>query len=107
MDEALAIVDTKRPPRGPAKPVKPPYELYGEILMTLDRPAEAAEMFEISLLRMPGRVRSLLGAARAAAASGDSEAARAHYSTLLEFWRPSSDNPGVEEARRFTTQNQE
>ena len=61
MDEAIEIVQTQRLPNGAANPVKPPYELYGEILMELDRPAAAAEQFETSLLRMPGRARSLLG----------------------------------------------
>ena len=104
MAEALAIVDTERLPNGAANPVKPPYELYGEILLDLDRPKEAAEKFERALLRMPGRARSLLGAARAAAAVGDQERARERYSTLLGFWRGRSDDPGFEEARRFTTQ---
>ena len=107
MDEALAIVDTQRLPNGAANPVKPPYELYGEILMGLDRPEDAAEKFEMSLVRMPGRARSLLGAARAAAAAGDGETARERYSTLIGFWKGPSDHPGVEEARRFTTQNQD
>ena len=107
MDEALAIVETQRLPNGAANPIKPPYELYGEVLMDLGRAEDAAEKFETSLVRMPGRARSLLGAARAAAASGDTETARARYSTLLWFWRGPSDHPGVQEARRFTTQNQE
>ena len=107
MDEVIEIVQTRRLPTGAANPVKPPYELYGEILIELDRPAAAAEQFETSLLRMPGRARSLLGAAQAAAASGDSETARERYATLLSFWRGPSDHPGVEEARRFTTQSQE
>ena len=102
MDEALAIVDTQRLPNGAANPVKPPYELYGEILLALNRPEQAAEKFEMSLLRMAGRARSLLGAARAAAATGDRQTADEHYSTLLGSWRGSSDHPVVEEARRFT-----
>ena len=57
--------------------------LYGEILLALNRPEQAAEKFEMSLLRMQGRARSLLGAARAAAAAGDRQTADEHYSTLL------------------------
>lgn len=106
MEEAIAIVATQRLPNGAANPVKPPYELYGEILMDLNRPDEAAEQFEISLLRMPGRARSLLGAARAAAKSGDRQTANEHYATLLSFWRGPTDAPDIEEARRFTSQNQ-
>ena len=106
MDEAIAVVETMRLPNGAANPVKPPYELYGELLLALGRPADAAEKFERSLLRMPNRARSLLGAARAAAAAGDAATARDRYHTLLEFWRGNPNDPGVEEARRFTTQNQ-
>ena len=107
MDEALEIVVTQRLPNGAASPVKPPYELYGELLLALGRPEDATEKFEMSLVRMPKRARSLLGAARAADAGGDATAAHEHYSTLLGFWRGPADHPGVEEARRFTTQNQE
>ena len=107
MDEALEIVATQRLPNGAANPVKPPYELYGELLLALDRPEEASEKFEMSLLRMPKRAQSLLGAARAAAASGDDTAAREHYSELLSFWQGQADHPGTEEARRFTAQDQE
>ena len=107
MDEALAIVDTQRLPNGAASPVKPPYELYGELLLALDRPEEAGEKFKESLLRMPKRTRSLLGAARAAAASGDDATAREHYSQLLSFWQGSANHPGAKEALRFTTRSQE
>ena len=101
MDAAIAIVETMRPPNGAANPVKPPYELYGELLLELERPAAAAEKFEQSLLRMPGRTRSLLGAARAAAAGGDAETARARYATLIGQWRGKPDHPAIAEAREF------
>ena len=101
MDEAISIVETLRLPNGAASPVKPPYELYGEILLRLDRPAEALDKFETSLLRMPNRMRSLLGAARAAAALGDRDTAREHYATLADFWIGAADDPGYAEAREF------
>ena len=107
MDEAIAIIDTQRPPNGAANPVKPPYELYGEILLELDRPADAAEKFATSLLRMPNRARSLLGAARAATRRGDPQTARAHYDTLIRFWHGESDHPGYVEARLVVGQSQE
>ena len=106
MDEAIEIVQGQRPPNGAASPVKPPYELYGEILLELDRPQEALEKFETSLLRMPNRARSLLGAARAAARSGDEMTARARYGTLVSFWHGSADHEGFSEARRFVSQSQ-
>ena len=107
MDEALELVATQRLPNGAASPVKPPYEHYGELLLALGQPEAATEKFEMSLIRMPKRARSLLGAARAAAASGDNAMAREHYSTLLSFWQGPADRPEAEEARRFTTQNQD
>ena len=101
MDEAIAVVETLRLPNGAASPVKPPYELYGEILLQLGRPAEALAKFDTSLLRMPNRMRSLLGAARSAAASGDRVAARERYGTLVDFWVGAADEPGYAEARQF------
>jgi len=105
MDEALEIVDGMRLPNGAANPVKPPYELYGEILLALDRPAEAATRFETSLVRMPGRARSLLGLARAAARSGDRATAAEQYATLLSNWQGRDDLPGYQEASRFVRQS--
>ena len=107
MDEAIAIVETLRLPNGAASPVKPPYELYGEILLQLDQPDEALEKFETSLLRMPNRMRSLLGAARAAAAIGDRATARERYATLADFWIGAADNPGYAEAREFIASTDE
>ena len=105
MDEALEIVDGMRLPNGAANPVKPPYELYGEILLELDRPAEAMTRFETSLVRMPGRARSLLGLARAAAQSGDRATAAEQYTTLLSNWQGRDDLPGYQEASRFVQQS--
>ncbi len=101
MDEAVAIAEGLRPPNGAASPIKPPYELYGEMLLELDRPEEALAKFETSLRRMPKRARSVLGAARAAAESGDRLAAGEHYGTLLVMWRDHPDVPGFAEAKRF------
>ena len=102
MDEAIAVAETMRPPNGAANPVKPPYELYGELLLDLDEPGPAAEKFEHSLLRMPGRTRSLLGAARAAAASGDNDTAYVRYAAILDNWRGEPDHAVIAEARAFT-----
>ena len=59
-----------RPPNGAADPVKPSHELLGEVLLQAGKPADAAAAFDASLLRMPNRARSLMGAARAYAAAG-------------------------------------
>jgi len=62
--------------------VAPSRELLGEMLMTLNSPAQAFAEFERSLKRDPNRFRGIYGAARAAEASGDREAARDYYSKL-------------------------
>ncbi len=101
MDEALAIVATIRPPNGAADPVKPAYELYGEILLELGRPEEAAARFETSLLRMPNRPRSVLGLARALEQMGDKEGAAEQYEILSGIWDGRDSFTGLQEARRY------
>jgi len=71
---------------GPPFPVKPAHELYGEVLLQLDRPAEAQAQFEQALERYPKRVLSLHGHARAAAQAGQREAAQDSRSTLQSIW---------------------
>ncbi len=101
MDEAQTIVDAGAAPRGAASPVKPVYELYGEILLDLDRPADAIEKFETSLLRLPNRPRSLLGLARAYAETGERDMAAEAYRKLTDVWAGRESFDGFQEARRF------
>ncbi|MGH8646649.1 MAG: hypothetical protein ACREX4_20200, partial [Gammaproteobacteria bacterium] len=63
--------------------VAPSRELLGEMLLTLNRPAEAFAEFKRSLERDPNRLRGIYGAARAAEASGNTGAARDYYTKLL------------------------
>ncbi len=77
----------------------PPFEALGDLLFDLDRPAEALGAYEEGLEIWPQRYRSLLGAARAAEASGQESRAREHLAALLEVVDPASDRPGVEAAR--------
>ncbi|HET9948013.1 MAG TPA: hypothetical protein VFQ22_03700 [Longimicrobiales bacterium] len=101
LDEAEARVEALPPPNGAATPIKPLHELYGEILMDLGRPAEAAGEFEASLLRMPNRPRSLLGLGRAHVATGNVLAAGDPYERLAEMWAGREDLSGMLEARDF------
>ena len=57
------------------------------MLLQTGNAAAAAEAFEASLLRMPNRARSLMGAARAYAAAGKKELADARFNTLMSFWK--------------------
>ena len=99
MDEALEIVAGIRPPNGAANPVKPAYELYGEILLDLGRPDEAVSKFETSLLRMPNRARSVLGLARALERVGDEAGAAEQYQRLNAIWAGRDSFTRLQEAR--------
>ncbi|MXX54314.1 MAG: hypothetical protein F4106_13945 [Gemmatimonadetes bacterium] len=101
MDKAVETVEAMAPPRGSANPVKPVHELFGELLLELDRPEDAAEMFQTSLLRMAGRPRSLLGLARANAAMGNTMVALENYQKVAALWEGRSGIAGLDEARGF------
>ena len=101
MDEAIEMAETRGTPRGAPTPLKPAYELYGELLLELDRPADAVAQFERSLRRTPNRSLSLRGLARAAVAVGDPDTAREQYAQLVAQWRGADDAAIIQEARRF------
>ncbi len=82
--------------------VVPSRELLGEMLMTLNSPAQAFAEFERSLKRDPNRFRAIYGAARAAEASGNREAARDYYAKLqtLAISRD-TERPELAQAKAF------
>ncbi|WP_157598893.1 tetratricopeptide repeat protein [Rhodanobacter sp. Root561] len=87
---------------GPPVPIKPPHELLGEQLLKQGKAADARVAFETALKSAPGRSRSLLGRARAEAASGDTSAATATYKQLLDIWHTAdADLPELAEAKGF------
>jgi tetratricopeptide (TPR) repeat protein len=65
LKEATAMERTLDDPSGPADPIQPSFELYGDLLLELQRPAEAAAQFQQTLQRMPNRRASLRGLERA------------------------------------------
>ncbi len=99
LKEAVSIEESMRPPNGAADPVKPSHELLGEVLLQVGKPADAATAFDASLLRMPNRARSLMGAARAHAAAGNRTAAAARYQLLNSFWKGAPMTNPVTDAR--------
>lgn len=102
MQEAVRLERELPPPLGPPRPIKPAPELFGEILLELGRPREAAAEFERALERWPNRSLALLGLARASAALGDRDSARRHYRRLLVNWRSADPGlPELKEARGF------
>ncbi|MGH8676265.1 MAG: hypothetical protein ACREVG_18400 [Burkholderiales bacterium] len=63
-------------------PMIPARELLGDLMMELDKPAEALAQYEASIGKEPNRFRGLYGAALAAERSGDKARARVHYEKL-------------------------
>ena len=103
MQKATALDEAMGPPSGP--PVKPSHELYGDILLRAGRPAEAARQYAASLFRHPNRARSLLGAARAAARSGDGQTAVNAYAQFARQWEHADSRlPELKEARTYLQQ---
>lgn len=105
MKKATALEEALPPPSGPPDTVKPAHELFGEILLHAGRPKEAAHHFSTALARHPNRARSLVGAARAAAKSGDSRGAATAYSKLLQAWaQADAELLELREAREYLQQ---
>jgi tetratricopeptide (TPR) repeat protein len=103
MKRATALEEEMSPPSGPPTLIKPSHELFGEILLRAGKPKEAAAQFAIALNRQPNRARSLIGAARAYAQSGDKTRAVELYTSFLRAWREADANlPESREARKFT-----
>jgi hypothetical protein len=99
--EAVDIEMTMNAPSGPPDPMKPAFELYGDILLEANRPADAAAAYAQSLLRTPRRTPSLLGLARASARAGDITAARQQYAEIAAMPGAAPGAPAVQEAQRF------
>ena len=109
VDDGLATIrraahryDTMAFDFGPPVPFKPPHELLGEELLKLDKPGQAVAQFESALKKAPNRTLSLLGLARALAATPDPGAAAAAYGKLLAIWHAAdADLPALAEARAY------
>jgi tetratricopeptide (TPR) repeat protein len=67
LKEATALELSLDAPSGPPEPVKPSFELYGELLNDMGRSQDAAAQFNQSLLRMPNRRAALQGLEKSAA----------------------------------------
>lgn len=84
-------------------PTLPAFELLGDLLMAQAQPADALVAYARSLELYPRRLNSLLGAARAARASGDSTSARSFYEELLVVAGGATRASVLEEARAFVS----
>jgi tetratricopeptide (TPR) repeat protein len=82
-------------------PTLPAFELMGDLLMEQGRPADALAAYVGALHHHPLRLNSLLGAARAAVATGDRPLADTYYRHVLRIADEASRRAVLEEARTF------
>jgi tetratricopeptide (TPR) repeat protein len=106
MKEAVAVEDSIDDLSQPPYPVIPAHELFGTLLMELNRPADAHEQFQQALKRTPGRPKAIFGLAQAERATGDQEAARRHCEEFFALWKNADpDRPEVAVTRNFLTEH--
>ena len=81
----------------------PAREQLADLLLELNQPSEALVEYRAMLSTDPNRFRSILGEARAAKQTGDSETAHDAYRKLLALSNPvsSSTRPELAEAKSF------
>jgi tetratricopeptide (TPR) repeat protein len=83
----------------------PARELLGEMLLDMNRPAEALKEFETNENHDPNRLRGLYGTARAAAQSGDNAKAKRYFTRLVDLAGKGDLRPEVENAKAFLAKN--
>lgn len=85
--------------------VLPADELLGDMLLALNKPAEALEAYEVNLKGHPNRFNGIYGAAVAAKQIGDTEKATLYFKQLIELTKNSnSDRPELAEAEAYIKQ---
>jgi tetratricopeptide (TPR) repeat protein len=84
---------TQKAPITPGE-LLPAREMFGDMLMQLNKPKEALVQYELSLQRSPRRLNTLFGAASAAQKSGDAIKAKTYFEQILQV-APNAD-PNLE-----------
>ena len=80
----------------------PARELFGDMLMALNKPKEALEQYEMSLQRSPRRLNSVLGAASAAEKTGNADKAKTYYEQLMQLTTESDASlPMLQKAKAY------
>jgi tetratricopeptide (TPR) repeat protein len=105
MREAAALEDGTEKSAVTPGPLAPARELVGEMLLQMNRPAEALEAFEATLKKEPNRFRALVGAATAASLSGDRQKAGTYSAALAKICER-GDTPGRPELAQARRQAQ-
>ena len=102
MRDAAAHEDATEKSAVTPGPLAPARELLGDMLMDLNRPAEALAEYRATLTREPNRFRTLYGAMRAASASGGQQAASQYLAELKQLCAH-ADTPGRVELGEIRT----
>lgn len=85
--------------------IVPSRELLGEMFIALNQPTQALPEFERSLKRDPNRFRGIYGAASAAEASGNRQAAKDYYAKLQTLTADhDTERPELVHAKEFLAQ---
>src|SRR5438067_876627 len=101
MRSAADLEDSsEKSPVSPGRLV-PARELLGELLLALDRPADAPPELERAAQRDPNRFRGYYGAALAAQRAGDARKAREYFSRLAQLGAKGDARPELQQARTF------
>ncbi|WP_119081209.1 tetratricopeptide repeat protein [Chitinophaga alhagiae] len=96
---------TPKPPVTPGE-VAPARELLGDMLMAMNKPAEALEAYEINLRDRPNRFNALYSAGLAAERSGNAAMARSYYTQLLKTSHATgASRPELAAAKLFLEKN--
>jgi tetratricopeptide (TPR) repeat protein len=86
--------------------LSPIREMFGELLLEANEPAQALKEFEASLRNNPNRYRSFAGAAKAAERAGDRAQARSYYEKLIALAAQSDGGrPDVLAAKQYLAGN--
>jgi tetratricopeptide (TPR) repeat protein len=82
----------------------PAREMLADMLMELKRPTDALAEYRVVLKNSPNRFDGLLGAARAAQASGATGEAQSFYAQLTQVCGVGADRPELAEAKTYLAQ---
>ncbi len=105
MREAADMEDkVGKHPKTPGE-VLPARELLGDMLLTLNKPSEALDAYQLDLESHPNRFNGIYGAAIAAKNSGDQVKAKSYFEQLINLAESAkSDRPEVVEAKKYINQ---
>jgi tetratricopeptide (TPR) repeat protein len=75
--------------------------MLADLMLELKRPPEALTEYQAALKNSPNRFDALYGAAHAAQIAGDSAAASAYFTKLMEISSATADRAELSEAKSY------